>query len=395
MNNNEHIKSKHHETLTATALGWVDEATDAMGLPLRPSTSFLRDPQALDRAGRLFTRDDNPTFSQPESLINELEGGCGCLLYSSGMAAIVSVFQRLQPGDHVVLPALVYSGLRDWMNTHGKRWGVEISYVENCRATTLETAMRPGKTKLLWLETPSNPTWQITDIAAATSIAHKAGALVAIDNTVATPILTRPIELGVDIVVHSCSKYMNGHGDLIAGAIVLAPQHKKILAELQNLRNEYGGVLGSFEAWLLLRGMRTLSVRVKTASNSALAIATSLQSLPAVKEVLYPGLPEHPMHKIACAQMQGGFGGMLSFCVKGGEEAAKLVASNVKVFRQAISFGSTESVIEHRAGMEKPDSPTPCDMLRVSVGLENTQELIDDLQQSILGVAAEFPENVK
>ncbi len=383
MKDNDISKSRHHETLTATALGWVDESTDAMALPLRPSTSFLRDPNQLDRAGRIFTRDDNPTFSQPEALINKLEGGGGCLLYASGMAAITSVFQRLQPGDHVVLPKLVYSGLRDWLNSHGLRWGLQVTYVEDCSPHLLQSAVKQGKTKIVWLETPSNPTWQITDIAAAADVAHTAGALVAIDNTVATPILTRPIEHGADIVVHSCSKYMNGHGDLIAGAAVVAPQHTAILSELQNLRNEYGGVLGSFESWLLMRGMRTLSARVRIASESALQIAQFLQSSERVEQVLYPGLPDHPLHDVAVRQMSGGFGGMLSFRVKGGEQAAKLVAGKVRIFRQAISFGSTESVIEHRAGMEKPDTPTPRDMLRVSIGLEHVQDLMSDLQQAL------------
>ena len=373
----------HHRTLTATALGWIDESTDAMAHPLRPSTSFLREPDDLDRADRMFTRDDNPTYQQPEALINRLEGGMGCLLYASGMAAITAVFQRLQPGDHVVLPHLVYSGLRDWINKNGLRWGLEVSYVEDTGVEALQAALQPGRTRLVWLETPSNPTWQITDIRSTADAAHEAGALVAIDNTVATPILTRPIDHGADIVVHSCSKYMNGHGDLIAGAIVVAAPHNDVLKDLQNLRNEYGGVLGSFEAWLLLRGMRTLSIRVKEASASAFEIARFLESCTAVSEVLYPGLPSHPHHETAARQMIGGFGGMLSFRLKGGEAAAKKVAARVRVFRQAISFGSTESVIEHRAGMEPPDSPTPRDLLRVSVGLEHVQELIDDLQQAM------------
>ena len=386
MKDNNIAKSRHHETLTATALGWVDEATDAMALPLRPSTSFLRDPDQLDRAGRIFTRDDNPTFSQPEALINKLECGGGCLLYASGMAAITCIFQRLNPGDHVVLPKLVYSGLRDWINTHGIRWGLLVTYVDDCSPESLQAAVEPGKTKIVWLETPSNPTWQITDIAAAAEVAHAAGALIAIDNTVATPILTRPVEHGADIVVHSCSKYMNGHGDLIAGATVVAPQHNAILKELQELRNEYGGVLGSFESWLLIRGMRTLSARVRIASESAQQIAQFLQTSELVEQVLYPGLVDHPLHQVAVKQMSGGFGGMLSFRVSGGEQAAKLVAGKVRIFRQAISFGSTESVIEHRAGMEKPDTPTPRDMLRVSVGLEHVEDLIGDLQQALDGV---------
>ena len=378
------IKQKiHRETLTATALGWVDKKTDAMAMPLSPSTSFLRDPSELDRRGRMFTRDDNPTFAQPEALINELEGGAGCLLFASGMAAITSVFQRLKPGDHVILPNNVYSGLRDWMNTHGVRWGLEVTYVENYTAVSVSAAIKHGKTKVIWLETPSNPTWTITDIAAISSIAHANGALIAIDNTVATPILTRPIEHGADIILHSCSKYMNGHGDLIAGAVVVAEGHENVLADIQNIRNEYGGVLGSFEAWLLLRGMRTLAIRVKTASVSALKIAQFLDQCDAVQQVLYPGLETHIDHRVAARQMIGGFGGMLSFRVSGGEHAAKILASKVQIIKQAISFGSTDTVIEHRAGMENPDSPTPKDMLRVSIGLEHTDDLIADLQQAI------------
>lgn len=373
----------HPETLTATALSWVDAETDAMAAPLRPSTSFLRDPDELDRAGRMFTRDDNPTYLQPEALINRLEGGIGCLLFASGMSAMTSVFHRLKPGDHVILPVRVYSGLRDWLNKHGRRWGLEVSYLPEYDAASVTAALRPGITKLVWLETPSNPTWVVSDIAEISKAAHEAGALVAIDNTVSTPILTRPIEHGADIVLHSCSKYMNGHGDLIAGAAVVAPGREDVLADLQMLRNEYGGVLGTFEAWLLLRGMRTLSVRVTVASAGALQIAAFLEAHPGVEEVIYPGLASHPQHEIARRQMTGGFGGMLSFRMKGGEKSARQVAASVRVIRQAISFGSTETVIEHRAGMEGPDTPTPRDLLRMSVGLENVDDLIADLKQAL------------
>jgi cystathionine gamma-synthase len=206
---------------------------------------------------------------------------------------------------------------------------------------------------------------------------------VAIDNTVATPILTRPIEHGADIVLHSCSKYMNGHGDLIAGAAVVAPGRERVLRDLQRLRNEYGSVLGTFEAWLLLRGMRTLALRVNASSANAIQIAEFLRGHDAVAEVLYPGLPTHPDHDIALRQMTGGFGGMLSLRVKGGEAAAKAAAGRVRVLRQAISFGSTETVIEHRAGMEGPDSPTPRDLLRLSVGIENVGDLLADLKQAL------------
>lgn len=373
----------HPETLAATALSWVDGETDAMAAPIRPSTSFLRDPDNLDRAGRLFTRADNPTYDQPEALINELEGGAGCLLFSSGMAAITSIFQLLQPGDHVILPMRVYSGLRDWLNRHGLRWGLEVSFLENYDADSVSKALKPRKTKVVWIETPSNPTWEVTDIAAISKVAHQAQALVAIDNTVSTPILTRPIEHGVDLVVHSGSKYLNGHGDVIAGALVVAPGQESVLGKIKGIRNEYGGVLGTFEAWLLLRGMRTLAVRVKTACSNAMTIARFLDTQPGVKKVLYCGLETHAGHEIASRQMQGGFGAMLSFQVDGGEVEAKKIAGKTRLIRQAISFGSTETVIEHRAGMEGSDSPTPRDMLRMSIGIENVNDLIADLKQAL------------
>jgi cystathionine gamma-synthase len=370
-------------TLVSTGLGWIDRESDGLGMPLRPSTSFLRDPDNLDRAQRLFTRDDNPTYLQPEAVISRLEGGMGCLLFASGMAAITACMQRLGPGDHIIMPALLYSGLRTWLERHGRRWGLEVTYQAKYDRASLAAAIRQGATKLVWMETPSNPTWVVTDIAAAAAVIHAGGALLAIDNTVATPILTRPIEHGADIVVHSCSKYMNGHGDLVAGAVVVAPGLEAVLSDLQRLRNEYGAVLGAFESWLLMRGMKTLSLRVRTASASALQIAKFLHQHSDIAEVLYPGLTTHPNHEIAVRQMNGGFGGMLSFRMRAGESAAKALAGRLELIRQAISFGSTETVIEHRAGMEGPDSSTPRDLLRLSVGIEDVEDLIADFRQAL------------
>lgn len=378
-------KITNPETLTATALSWVDRETDAMAAPIRPSTSFLRDPEQLDRTGRIFSRDDNPTYLQPEALINQLEGGAGCLLFASGMSAMTAVFHTLNPGDHVILPKNVYSGLRQWLNQHGKRWGLEASFLSSYDSESVSNALLPGRTKLVWMETPSNPTWEVSDIAAISAAAHAAGALVAIDNTVATPILTQPIAHGADVVLHSGSKYLNGHGDLIAGALVVAPGQEELLKAIQGIRNDYGGVLGTFEAWLLLRGMRTLSLRVKAASASALELARFLSTHEKVTLVRYPGLESHAGHDIARRQMQNGFGGMLSFQVKGGEAAAKIVAARTQLIRQAISFGSPDTVIEHRASMEGVDSPTPRDLLRVSVGLEHIDDLIADLRQALDG----------
>ena len=378
-------QKKHPESLIATALSWIDKETDAMGAPIRPSTSFLRNPAELDRAGRTFSRDDNPTYLQPESLINQLEGGAGCLLFASGMSAMTSVFHTLNPGDHVVLPLNVYSGLRDWLNRHGKRWGIEVLFLKNYNSASVSNSLIPGKTKLVWIETPSNPTMEVTDIRAISAVAHAAGALVAIDNTVSTPVLTQPINHGADVVLHSGSKYLNGHGDLIAGALIVAPGQEKLLKDIQGIRNDYGGILGAFEAWLLLRGMRTLSLRVKAASASALELAKYLNTHKKVTKVNYPGLESHSGYDIASRQMHNGYGGMLSFQVKGGEAEAKAIASRTRLIRQAISFGSPDTVIEHRASMEGNDSPTPSDLLRLSVGLEHIDDLLYDLRQALDG----------
>jgi len=378
-------QKKHPESLIATALSWIDKETDAMGAPIRPSTSFLRNPAELDRAGRTFSRDDNPTYLQPESLINQLEGGAGCLLFASGMSAITSVFHTLNPGDHVVLPLNVYSGLRDWLNRHGKRWGIEVLFLKNYNSASVSNSLIPGKTKLVWIETPSNPTMEVTDIRAISAVAHAAGALVAIDNTVSTPVLTQPINHGADVVLHSGSKYLNGHGDLIAGALIVAPGQEKLLKDIQGIRNDYGGILGTFEAWLLLRGMRTLSLRVKAASASALELAKYLNTHKKVTKVNYPGLESHSGYDIASRQMHNGYGGMLSFQVKGGEAEAKAIASRTRLIRQAISFGSPDTVIEHRVSMEGNDSPTPSDLLRLSVGLEHIDDLLYDLRKALDG----------
>jgi Fe-S cluster biogenesis protein NfuA len=242
--------------------------------------------------------------------------------------------------------------------------------------------MRPGSTRLVWLETPANPMWDITDIAAAAEIAHSTHARLAIDSTVATPVLTRPIEHGADIVVHSASKYLNGHSDVLAGAVVCARQDA-FWQRIRAWRRDAGAVLGPFEAWLLLRGMRTLFPRVQRCSEAALTIARHFEGHPDIAQVLYPGLPTHPHHAIAARQMTGAFGGMLSLRHKGGEAAAMATAAQVTVFKRATSLGGVESLIEHRASIEGPATPVPADLLRLSIGLENPDDLIADLEQAL------------
>jgi cystathionine gamma-synthase len=276
----------------------------------------------------------------------------------------------------------MYWGLRHWLLSFARPRGLEVDLVDTSDLAALSAALRPGRTKLVWLETPANPTWAIADIAAASRLAHEAGARLAVDGTAATPVLTRPLALGADLVMHSATKYLNGHGDVVAGALVTA-QADDLWSRLEALRHDAGAILGPFEAWLLLRGLRTLYLRVERASASAQFLAGHLQEHPNVARVLYPGLPDHPGHAIAARQMQGGFGGMLSIRVKGGEAAAIATAAHVQIWQRATSLGGVESLIEHRASIEGPGTPVPPDLLRLSVGIEHSHDLLADLAQAL------------
>jgi cystathionine gamma-synthase len=281
--------------------------------------------------------------------------------------------------------------LRKWLAEFGITWGLEVSLVDTRSVDAVAAALRPGRTRLLWLETPANPTWELADIAALAEVAHRAHARVVVDSTVATPVLSRPISHGADLVMHSATKFLNGHSDVLAGALVTA-RDDPFWERLRAWRREQGAVLGPFEAWLLLRGMRTLHVRVRHQVASAQRVAHHFAGHRAVSEVLYPGLVDHPGHEIACAQMVGGFGSMLSLRVVGGEAAAVAVAAAVRVFGRATSLGGTESLIEHRASVEGPSTPVPADLLRLSIGLEDPDDLIADLEQALdLGAAGATP----
>ena len=273
-------------------------------------------------------------------------------------------------------------GLRSWLKNFADAWGLEATFVDATSLDALRRAVRPGRTRLLWIETPANPLWSVTDIAGAAEIAHAAGALLAVDSTAATPVLTRPLALGADLVMHSATKYLNGHSDVIAGTLTTARQDA-FWARLVAARSGSGAILGGFEAYLLLRGMRTLYPRVERACRSALQIAEALLAHPRVIAVLYPGLPGHPGHAVAARQMIGGFGGMVSVRVKGGAEAAIVAAARVEVWKRATSLGGVESLIEHRASIEGADSPAPPDLLRLSVGIEDPGDLVADLDAAL------------
>jgi cystathionine gamma-synthase len=371
------------ETLAAQGLGEVDPVSGGLAPVINPSTNYEQQPDGSYRQDRQYTRADNPTFEHAERLLAALEGaGCACALFASGMAAATAVFQSLLPGDHVLVSRVLYWGVRKWLAEFGLTWGLDVEFTDTADLAAVGAAIRPGRTRLLWAETPANPMWEITDLAAVCGLAHSAGVRVAVDNTVATPVLTRPLELGADLVVHSATKYLNGHSDVLAGAVLTA-RRDPFWERIRSWRRNAGAMPGPFDAWLLQRGMRTLFLRVHRASDSALAIATHFQGHPALKAVLYPGLPSHPGHQVAARQMHGGFGGMLSIRLAGGAGQAMAVLPAVRVFKRATSLGGVESLIEHRRSMEGPSSPVPGDLLRLSVGIEAAGDLIADLETAL------------
>ncbi len=369
-------------SLAAQAMGWIDPVTKAVVPPIHMASTYLRDEDNGYRSGRIYARADNPTFDQAEATLTALEGGAKSLIFSSGMSAATACFLALSPGDHVVTSKVMYWALRNWLMTFATQWGLKVEFVDTDKTDEVAAAVKPGVTKLVWIETPANPTWSVSDIGAIAEIAHKAGALLGVDSTVATPVLTRPIEHGADIVMHSATKYLNGHSDIIAGALTGA-RDDAYWAKVRTIRAQLGTILGQTEAWLLMRGMRTLFPRVAWACKSAQSLAEKFAEHPMVEEVLYPGLPSFAGHAAAAKQMKGGFGGMLSVRVKGGERAAIATAARVDLWKRATSLGGVESLIEHRASIEGAGTPCPPDLLRLSVGVEESSDLFDDLDQAL------------
>ncbi len=371
---------------TAAHAGFADTggAGDVVP-PIRPATTFTRGTDyALDGPDE-YQRDDTPSARPAEALLARLEGGREALLFASGMAAAAAVVQTLRPGDHIVAQRAMYWGLRAWLEDFCARWQIGLDLVAP-EAAALRAAIRPGRTKLVWVETPSNPTWDIVDIAAAAAAAHDHGARLVVDSTVATPVHTQPLALDADVVMHSASKALNGHSDVVAGALVTAEPESDVWRQIRANRKEGGAILGPFEAWLLLRGMRTLFPRVERASDNARRIAAHFAGHTKVAAVLYPGLESHPGHAVATRQMRGGFGSMLSLRMAGGRGAALAVVGRCRIFQRATSLGGVESLIEHRATIEGADSPVPDDLLRLSVGIEDAADLIADLDQAMAAV---------
>jgi cystathionine gamma-synthase len=368
------------ETLAIHAAADPDPSTGAISPPIHLSTTFEHGPASEELHGYTYVRDKNPTQDRLEEALGLLEGGEGALVYSSGMGAAITLLLALVPDSHVIFPEDVYTHVRVAHQQYLSKWNFQVSVVDMQDQSAIDHAIRPN-TKLVWVETPSNPRMQITDIAGAARAAHSAGALLVVDNTFATPIFQRPLELGADIVLHSTTKYCGGHSDVQGGCLVLR-KRDQLYDKLFHARVVLGAVCSPFNSWLVLRGLRTLPCRMEKHAANAMAVAKALEACENVERVFYPGLPSHPGHAIASTQMSD-FGGMLSILVKGGREQAVAVAARVKLFRNATSLGGVESLIEHRASAEHPDSKSPENLLRLSVGLEHPDELIADLLQAL------------
>jgi cystathionine gamma-synthase len=368
------------ETVAVHAARPVDPGTGAVALPIHLATTFERDPDGGYARGHLYSRNGNPTRDVLEACLRDLEGGVAAAAFASGTAATAAVLQTLAPGDHVVAPTDAYHGtLRQLREVFAPR-GVAVSFVDMTDAAAIEAAMRPA-TRLVWIETPSNPLWKVVDIARTAAIAHASGAACLCDSTVATPVLQRPLALGADLVLHATTKYLGGHSDVMGGAIV-ARAEDELFRRVRKLQATLGAVPSPFDCWLVLRGIQTLPWRVRAHAENAARVADFLARHPRVEAVHYPGLPSHPGHPIAARQMSA-FGGMVSFQVAGGRDDAMAVAVKVRVFTRATSFGGTESLIEHRASIEGPETRTPDNLLRLSVGLEHADDLVEDLAQAL------------
>jgi cystathionine gamma-synthase len=368
------------ETLAVHAGREVEAGTHAVTPSITPSTTFER---AADGSypAHVYTRSGNPNRDRLETALAALEGGASCVAFASGQAATAAVLQSLQSGDHVVLPDDLYHGTRHLATQIMARWGLAATFVEMSDMAQVEAALRPN-TRLIWIETPSNPRLKITDIRAVATLAGAHGILTVADNTWATPILQRPLELGVDAVMHSTTKYIGGHSDVLGGAVIVREGRDALAEVLREGQKLVGGVPSPFDCWLLSRSLPTLPYRVRAQSENAAAIASWLAQHPQVEVVHYPGLTTHPGHDIARGQMTM-YGAMLSVQVRGGAVDAMHIASRTRLFTQATSLGGVESLIEHRASVEGPSTPTPPNLLRLSIGLEHVDDLIADLAAAL------------
>ena len=369
------------ETLLAQGGHFIDPETGAVVPPIHTATTYARD-ERYELIGYGYSRTANPTGAQVEAVLAKLEGAEDALVFASGLAGVTTFFDTVRAGERVVAPRIMYHGTADWLRRLAERRGVRVTFVDAAVPGALEAAVGADETSVVWIEACVNPTWDVIDVRAAADAAHAAGAVLGVDATTTPAVTLRALDLGADVVFHSGTKYLAGHSDVTAGVLAARSADER-WQDVKLARNLMGGVLGPFESWLLLRGMRTLHVRYERQAANAMAIARHFEGHPKLDAVLYPGLESHPGHAIAKRQMTRGFGAMLSLLVAGGAESARRVATRTRLFVPATSLGGVESLIEHRASVEGPNSMVPKNLLRVSVGIENASELIADLDQAL------------
>lgn len=368
------------ETLAVHAGRAVDRATGAVTTPIHLSTTFERSAEGEYPRGFSYAREDNPNRRSLEECLAALEGGNEGIVLSSGLAVVAAVVQGLEPGDHILAPDDVYYGLRKVVHEVFGKWLLEIDYVDMADMAVVRSKMRPN-TRVIWIETPSNPLLKITDVSAMAALGRERNAITICDATFASPALLQPLAHGIDMVMHSTTKYLGGHSDVMGGSLVT--KHPNYLFERVRKSQRFGGsVPSAFDCWLTLRGISTLPWRMRAHSENALRVASFLQSHPRVERVHYPGLRSHPQYELAARQMTGA-GGMLSFQVRGGKEEALRVAAKVRTITRATSLGGPHTLIEHRASIEGPQTRTPENLLRMSVGLEHPDDLIADVTQAL------------
>jgi cystathionine gamma-synthase len=368
------------ETTSVHAGHEIDPATGALTAPIHLSTTFERHPSGDYPLGFQYSRLENPNRAALEAKIAALEGGIQAAAFASGSAAAMTVLQALRPGDHLLLPHDMYFGIRKLILEVFVPWGLEATFVDMTDLDAVQNGVQTN-TKLVLVETPSNPLLTVTDIVAVVEIAKQVGAWVLCDNTVATPVLQQPLALGTDLAMHATTKYLGGHSDVLGGVLV-ARQESDLWERIRFLQQNGGAVSSPFECWLTVRGIQTLPYRVRTQAENALRVARFLKDHPQVEKVYYPGLEDHPGHQIAAAQMTG-FGGLLSFQVRGDQSRSMRVTAQLRLITRATSFGGPHSLIEHRASIEEPGTTTPENLLRLSIGLEHTNELITDLDHAL------------
>lgn len=369
------------ETIAVHAGHAPDDTTGAVTPPIHLSTTFERSPDLSYRGGHLYARYSNPNRHSLEACLSQLEGAGATACFSSGSAATTAVLQSLEPDTHVILPEDAYYGTIKLVRDIFGPWRLRFSPVDMSDVRNIERAITKA-TRLVWVETPSNPMVRVVDVAAVAKVAKAAGAFTVADNTWATPVLQRPLELGADIVMHSTTKYLGGHSDVLGGALVAQNEDHPLFSRVRAVQQAGGAVPSPFECWLTLRGIRTLPWRVRAQTSNAGRVAEFLASHRRIEAVHYPGLPSHPGHEVASRQMSAP-GAMLAFQVKGGRDAAIALTNRLEIFTRATSLGGTESLIEHRHSVEGPDTRAPENLLRVSVGLEHPDDLIEDLDRAL------------